>query len=95
MQFFLHEIVARVVAIYLFVDGSRALWIALAERKTWFLYYDVIDRLSLMDRFFRVPEWTVNRDSAPFRFWFLISGQVFTLIACLVMAIFGWWTPKM
>ena len=33
MQFFLYEIVARIVAIYLCVDCSRKLWHGLVERK--------------------------------------------------------------
>ena len=33
MQFFLYEIVARIVAIYLCVDCSRRLWHGLVERK--------------------------------------------------------------
>jgi hypothetical protein len=33
MQFFLYEIVARIVAIYLCVYCSRKLWYGLAERK--------------------------------------------------------------
>ena len=33
MQFFLYEIVARIVAIYLCVDWSRKLWVGLVERK--------------------------------------------------------------
>ena len=33
MQFFLYEIVARIVAIYLFFDCSRKLWYGLKERK--------------------------------------------------------------
>jgi hypothetical protein len=36
MQFFLYEIVARIVAIYLFFDCSRKLWYGLKERKTGF-----------------------------------------------------------
>jgi len=34
MQFFLYEVVARIVAIYLCVDCSRRLWYGLVERKT-------------------------------------------------------------
>jgi hypothetical protein len=33
MQFFLYEVVARIVAIYLCVDCSRDLWHGLVERK--------------------------------------------------------------
>ena len=34
MQFFLYEIVARIVAIYLCFDCSHKLWYGLVERKT-------------------------------------------------------------
>jgi hypothetical protein len=88
MQFFLTEIVARVVAIYLFVEGARALWRGLAERKTSSVSY------AFMDAFFPIWEWRADRDTAPFRYWFMISGQVFTLFVCLFMAIFGWWVPN-
>ena len=34
MQFFLYEIVARIVAIYLFIVCSRKLWYALSREKS-------------------------------------------------------------
>lgn len=88
MEFFLYEIVARVVAIFFFIDGSRALWNGLAERKTSVANYE------FMDMFVRLPDWSAQRDTAPFRYWWLIGGQVFMLFVCLVMAIFGWYVPK-
>jgi hypothetical protein len=40
MRFFLYEIVARIVAIYLFVDYSRKLWFGLVERKIGYVVRD-------------------------------------------------------
>ena len=88
MQFFLHEIVARVVAAYLFIDGSRALRHAVVERKLSF------EQHGFMEWLFNVPDWVTHRDVNPLRYWFLFGGEVLTLIACLVVAIFGWWTPN-
>ena len=88
MQFFLYEIVARVIAIYLLIDTGRALWYGLAERKT------AVANYMFMDAFVRLPDWSADRDSAPFQYWFLIIGQVFGLLVCLVIAIFGWYVPK-
>jgi hypothetical protein len=47
MRFFLYEIVARIVAIYLFVDYSRKLWHGLVERKIGYVVRDG-DFLSLL-----------------------------------------------
>jgi hypothetical protein len=88
MQFFLHEIVARVVAAYLLIEGSRALWHAVVARKLSF------EQDGVMERLFNVPDWVTHRDTNPLRYWFLFGLQVITLIAFLVVAIFGWWTPK-
>jgi hypothetical protein len=88
MQFLMHEIVARLVAAYLFIEGSRALWHGLVARKLSFEQDGIIERL------LNVPDWVTHRDINPLRYWFLFGFQVFTLIACLVVAIFGWWTPN-
>ena len=88
LEFFLYEIVARVVALYLFVDGSIALRNGLAERKT------AVANYAFMDMFWRLPDWSADRETAPWQYWFLISGKVFMLFACLVMMIFGWYHPK-
>jgi hypothetical protein len=85
MQFFLYEIVARIVAIYLFLDCCRTLRSGLVERKiryfnpdvlTWFFDFGLADR-----------------DTAPIRYWFEIGTRITLLLSCLVVAIFGWWHP--
>ena len=88
MQFFLTEIVARVVAIYFLIDGGRALRQGLVERKFYFMEF------SLMDLIVTTPPWIADRDTAPFRYWTNIVHQAIVLIACLVIAIFGWWVPN-
>jgi len=87
MEFFLYQIVARVVAAYLFFDVSRFLWRGLVERKLSF------EQHGFMERLFNVPDWVTHRDTHPFRYWFLFALEVFTLLACLVVVIFGWWVP--
>ncbi len=42
MQFFLYEIVTRIVAIYLCVDCSRKLWCGLVERKIAYFNPDLL-----------------------------------------------------
>jgi hypothetical protein len=68
MQFFLYEIVARIVAIYLCLDCSRTLWYGLAERKIAYFNADFLDWL-LMD----LSNWVVHRDAAPVRYWIQIG----------------------
>lgn len=87
MQFFLHEIVARAVAACLFIDGVHALRLALAERKLSFEQHGFVETL------LNVPDWVTHRDTNPTRYWFLFSGQVLFLMACLIMVIFGWHVP--
>jgi hypothetical protein len=91
MQFFFYEIVARIVAIYLCVDCSRKLWYGLVERKiTYFVgNADFLDWL-ISDSWSRVA----YRDATPVRYWIQIGIQIFTLVASLVVAIFGWWRPS-
>lgn len=91
MQFFLYEILARIVAIYLCFDCGRTLLSGLAERRiTYFL-----TRSDILDWLFTSPsKWTFERDVAPIRYWLTVGAQIFTLIACIVVAIFGWFHPN-
>jgi hypothetical protein len=83
MQFFLYEIVARIVAIYLCVDCSRKLWHGLVERKI--AYYGLL-------RWW--PNWVAHRDATPVQYWIQMGIQIIFLVASLVVAIFGWWQPN-
>jgi hypothetical protein len=90
MQFFLYEILARIVAIYLCVDCSRTLWSGLVERKITY----VLGRSDLLNWLFApTTKWTVERDAAPIRYWLTVGLQIFTLLACIVVVIFGWFHP--
>ena len=89
MRFFLYEIVARIVAIYLCVDCSRKLWHGLVERKIAYFNDDFLDGL-LIDW----SKWVAHREAAPVRYWIQIGLRITMLVACLFVAIFGWWHPN-
>jgi 4-amino-4-deoxy-L-arabinose transferase-like glycosyltransferase len=84
MQFFLYEIVARIVAIYLCFDCSRKLWRGLVERKI--AYFN--------DNFLDWSNWVAQRDATPVRYWIQMGIQLIIVVACLFVAIFGWWRPN-
>jgi hypothetical protein len=88
MRFFLYEIVARIVAIYLCFDCSRTLWHGLVERKIAYFNSDFLDWI--LDWSSRV----VHRDAAPVQYWMQIGIQTSLSVACLFAAIFGWWQPN-
>jgi hypothetical protein len=92
MDFFLYEILARIVAAYLFVDCSRTLRRALVERKIRIYTADVIDWVlsSFQDPSLRI----VHRDAAPIRYWMLVAVQVTLVLGCLGVAILGWFHPN-
>jgi hypothetical protein len=88
MQFFLCEIVARIVAIYMCLDCSRDLWHGFADRK--------IERFN-PDWISWIVDWAdrvVYRDTMPVRYWMEIGTQITLLFAALFVAIFGWWLPS-
>ena len=91
MQFFLYEIVARIVAIYLCVDCYRTLRQGLAERKIKSYSSDPVNWIleAFMDPSIRIAQ----RDTAPIRYWIVMGVQVFALVGCFFVAIFGWWHP--
>jgi len=80
MHFFLYEIVARLVAIYLCVASGRIMWNGLAERKIRVFNSDLLDW----------GRWVVDRDSQPIQFWIQMVIQFVALAACLFVAILGW-----
>ncbi|MGY8638765.1 hypothetical protein RAD15_40495 [Bradyrhizobium sp. 14AA] len=84
MRFFLCEIVARLVAVYLCVDCGRMLRDGYAERQIRAFSPDLLD-------------WSrqvFGRDTAPVQYWMEMALQAIGLAACLVVAIFGWWLPN-
>jgi hypothetical protein len=84
MRFFLYEIVARIVAIYLCFDCGRKLWYGLVERKIANFNVNILDW----------SNWVAHRDAAPARYWIQMGMQIIILVACLFVAIFGWWQPN-
>jgi hypothetical protein len=84
MRFFLYEVVARIVAIYLCFDCGRKLRYGLAERKI--AYFN--------SNFLNWSNWVAHRDAAPIQYWIQIGFQIIILVACVFVAIFGWWQPN-
>jgi hypothetical protein len=87
MQFFLTEILARAVAAYLLFDSVRILRRAWAERKVEYIETDWINWI-LHGNF------VAHRDTMPFWYWSTMCGYVTAVLACTVVAIFGWWMPN-
>ncbi len=85
MTFFLYQIVARIVALVLFVICCRELRTALIERK---IKYESPDFLDWWE-----DTWSAQRDTAPVQYWFIVGVQAMSAAACLVVVIFGWWHP--
>ena len=89
MQFFLYEIVARIVAIYLCVDCSRKLWYGYVERKIAYMNDDFIGGLLI--------DWSkviAHRDATPVRYWIQMGVRMISLVGGIFVAIFGWWQPN-
>jgi hypothetical protein len=84
MHFFLYEIVARIVAIYLLVDSYRKVRDGLVERKIQYVNSSLLDW----------SNWVANRDTAPVVYWIQIGIRITQLVACLFLAVFGWWQPS-
>jgi hypothetical protein len=87
--FFLYEIVARIVAIYLCVDCSRKLWYGLFERKI--AYVRDGDWLGWLLDWVNLVAY---RDATPVRYWIQIGLRIIALVGCFFVAIFGWWQPN-
>ncbi|QOZ72757.1 hypothetical protein SAMN05192541_101674 [Bradyrhizobium arachidis] len=88
MRFFLCEVVARIVAIYLCVDCGRMLRDGYTEREIRAFSPDLVDWLLDWSR------QVVQRDTAPVSYWMEMGHQAVCLAACLVVAIFWWWLPN-
>jgi hypothetical protein len=89
MQFFLYEIVARIVAIWVGYSCGRTLWNGLTERKIQYYNDDFIDGLFV--------DWSkviADRERTPVRYWLQIVLWTFAVLGCLGVAIFGWWHPN-
>ncbi len=92
MQFLLYEIVARIVAIYLCIDCYRKLRHGLAEGKIASFSPDPVNWFLEL---FQDPSYRVaHRDAAPIRYWIEMGFRIISLVACLFVAILGWWHPN-
>ena len=91
MQFFLYEILARIVAIYLCFDCGRKLRDGLVERK---IAYFNPDMLATVLNWWSNANWVAHREAAPVQYWIQIGLRTVSLVACFFVAIFGWWQPN-
>jgi len=92
MQFFLYEIVARIVAVYLCFDCCRQLRNGLVERKIEYFNPGLINWV--LDSFLDESLKVVHRDAAPIRYWLEIGIYLTLVVSCFFVAIFGWWHPN-
>ena len=93
MQFFFYEVVARIVAIYLCVDCIRKVQSGLVEGKITSLHSTGI-LAWVADGLLRWPSQVFHRDTAPIRYWMEMGHQTVAFLACLAVAILGWWQPS-
>jgi hypothetical protein len=85
MHGFLYEVVARIVAVYLAYDCALELRNGFVQRKIRYYNPDLLNWYSY---------GKVDRDTAPIRYWIEIVTRVSILLACIVVAIFGWFHPN-
>lgn len=84
MHFFLYEIAARILAVYLLIESVRTLRRAVAKGKIryhsshWF------------DFFFDWSERIIDRNTSPFWYWLQFCAQIATVGGCLFVLVFGW-----
>jgi hypothetical protein len=79
-----YDIAYRIVAFAMFVSCSRKLWYGLVERKITSFNPDLLDWSRQVQ----------NRDAEPVRYWIEIGITIFTLVACFIAVIIGWWQPN-
>jgi hypothetical protein len=85
MQFFLYEIVARIVAIYVCYSCGRQLWDGLGARKISYWNDDFIGSLLI-----GWSKLVTYRDTQPIRYWIEISARILAVIGGVFLLIFGW-----
>jgi len=68
----------------LLVSSQRKLWYGLNERKIAYFKTGFLDW----------SNWVALRDATPVQYWIQIGFQIIALVACLIVAIFGWWRPN-
>ena len=94
MQFFLYEIVARIVAAYLCFDCFRTVRSGLVEGKITAYRHSTGILDWIVDSLAGLSKQIVHRDTAPVRYWLEMGLQTFGLLGCAGVAIFGWFDPN-
>jgi hypothetical protein len=74
-------------------DCGRTVWYGYVERKVraFNTHTDILDWLLDWSSWSRQ---VFHRDTAPVRYWMEMGMQTTVLVACLVVAIFGWLQPN-
>ena len=80
MQILLYGIVARVVAVCVGVYTGHELWISYRKRKITFTNDGLLDW----------SQTILSRDSEPVKYWMVFLLELVALVACVVVAVFGW-----
>ena len=81
----------RVLAMALCFYGGRQVWIGFVEGKIKSIHANtgILDWLL---------DWSTrqvfHRDTAPVRYWMEMGHQTVAFLACLAVAILGWWQPS-
>jgi len=81
MEFFLTQILARLLGVVLAFHCARVVWRGLRDGKVELFQSGYVDWW---------PVREVGRDDAPILFWIQIGIQAFFFLPCLVIAIVGW-----
>ena len=87
MHFFLTQVVARIAAIYVGTLSYERLRQSYASREIEiaFALTNLIDYL-----FLNSQKFAAKRDDAPVRYWLYVGIEAASLLACAVVATFGW-----
>ncbi len=92
MQFFLYEVLARVVAAYVCYDCYCDLRAGLIDRKIEYVHRsDLVNWV--VDLFTDPAKQIAHRDTQPIQYWTQIVFHVGLLLSCLAVAVFGWFHP--
>jgi len=86
MEFFLTEILARLVGAFMAFDCVHMIWAGLRDGKI----------RAFQTSFLNIwPNWEIDRQEWPVMFWIQIGIQAFFFFPCLLIAILGWNLPRL
>lgn len=86
MDFFLTEILARILGAALAFDCVQAIWGGLRDGSI------PAFRMAFMSRW---SDWVVDRREWPLMFWIQMGIQAFFFFPCLLIAVLGWNLPRL